>query len=83
MNTSNKNLRSITHKIYPQGIFNLELEIEFNEASFSDSYAAICSNHGEMFYQEKDLLDSVYEFESDSFLRIKTWDSPVNQFLSH
>jgi len=65
--------------------FNLPnaLEREFEEIKISDSYTAICLNAGEMFYQEKELLDSVYEFESDSFLRVKAWNSPINQFLSH
>ncbi|SNX29559.1 hypothetical protein SAMN06295945_1939 [Polynucleobacter meluiroseus] len=50
----------------------------FDDPSIRDVYYAMSMSRYEMFNQEKELLKSVYESESDDFLTSKSWKSPFN-----
>lgn len=50
----------------------------FDEPSVKDVYCAMIMDRYEMFDQEKELLNSVYESESDDFLKLKSWKTPIN-----
>ena len=46
-----------------------------DEQNIKDTYSLICSERCELLYQERDLLKSVYEYESDEFITNKPWKS--------
>ena len=62
-----------------QELFNKENEEgydykpSFDELNTRDTFSLMCSEDGELMYEERDLLNSVYEFESDEFITDKPW----------
>ena len=63
-----------------QELFNEEFEEgydyrpSFDEQNTKDSFSLLSSDDGELMYEERDLLNSVYEFESDEFITIRPWN---------
>jgi len=63
-----------------QELFNEEFEQGYDykpfydELNIKDSFSLMSSEYGDLMYQEKDLLNSVYEFESDEFITNKPWN---------
>ena len=61
-------------------LFNKEFEEgydyrpSFDEQKTKDAFSLISSENGELMYEERELLNSVYEFESDDFITSKTWN---------
>jgi hypothetical protein len=45
----------------------------FDEQNTKDTFSLMSSDEGELMYEERDLLNSVYEFESDEFITNKPW----------
>ena len=45
----------------------------FDEQNTKDAFSLMSSDEGELMYEERDLLNSVYEFESDEFSTTKPW----------
>lgn len=45
----------------------------YEERGIKDSFSLINSRNGELMYQERELLNCVYEFESDGFITNKAW----------
>jgi hypothetical protein len=45
----------------------------FDELNSKDTFSLMSSGDGELMYEERDLLNSVYEFESDEFITNKPW----------
>lgn len=45
----------------------------FDEQNTKDAFSLMSSDDGELMYQERDLLNSVYEFESDEFITNNSW----------
>lgn len=62
-----------------QELFNEEYEEgydykpSFDEQNTKDAFSLMSSDDGELMYEERDLLNSVYEFESDEFITNKPW----------
>jgi len=62
-----------------QELFNEEHEEgydykpSFEEQNTKDAFSLMNSDDGELMYEERDLLNSVYEFESDEFITNKPW----------
>jgi hypothetical protein len=60
-------------------LFNEEFEEgydykpSFDEQNTKDAFSLMSSDDGELMYEERDLLNSVYEFESDEFITNKPW----------
>lgn len=50
----------------------------YDDPSIKDVYYAMSISRYEMFNQEKELLNSMYESESDDFLTLKSWKTPFN-----
>lgn len=50
----------------------------FDDPSIKDVYCAMNMSSYEMFNQEKELLNLVYESESDNSLTLKSWKIPFN-----
>ena len=46
----------------------------FDEQKTKDAFSLISSENGELMYEERELLNSVYEFESDEFITSKPWN---------
>lgn len=46
----------------------------FDEPNTKDVFSLMSSDYGELMYEERDLLNSVYEFESDEFITNKPWN---------
>jgi len=63
-----------------QKLFNEEIEEGydykpyFDEQNIKDAFSLMSSSDGELMYQERDLLNSIYEFESDEFITNKPWN---------
>jgi hypothetical protein len=45
----------------------------FDEPNTKDAFSLMSSDEGELMFEERELLDSVYEFESDEFITNKPW----------
>jgi hypothetical protein len=62
-----------------QELFNDEYEEgydykpSFDEQNTKDAFSLLSSDEGELMYEERDLLNSIYEFESDEFITKKPW----------
>jgi len=46
----------------------------YDEQNTKDAFSLLSSDDGELMYEERDLLNSIYEFESDEFITNKPWN---------
>lgn len=62
-----------------QELFNEEYEEgydykpSFDERNTKDAFSLMSSDDGELMFEERDLLNSIYEFESVEFITNKPW----------
>ncbi len=63
-------LHELFHEEYEDGFVYLPA---YEEKNIKDAFSLISSKNGELMYQERELLNCVYEFESDEFITNKPW----------
>jgi len=64
-------LHELFHEEYEDGYVYTPA---YEERNIKDAFILMSANNGELLFQEKELLNSVYEFESDAFITSKPWN---------
>lgn len=80
-NGSNKNSSQILefanqlYEIFKDEVdYGWEDKEGYEERNFRDIYSLMSGHESAMMYQERELLEDVYEFESDCFITNKPWN---------